>query len=266
MKMTDNSTEPESLAYTETLDALSVRIKAHKEYSNFSLEDWLDKNVCFRKGDVILDLGCGSGNLFPVYADKIGDQGAIVGIDQNLNLLERAREVKVTSSVVLFKMDINQPLPLIRENFDHIISTFAIYYVEDQMPVLKEMKRVLKNAGEIILVGPSDNNAAELYEFNKTVFGFGRDEKAGLRTNRLEKEFYPNVSLLYEKVCLEKIPSKLIFPNKMEFVKYYMATLLFEESAIKTGMKPTLAELLSKELVSTVVSKEMIVLRGQKIV
>jgi len=266
MKMTDNYAKPESLAYTETLDALSVRIKAHKEYSNFSLEDWLDQNIAFREGDVILDLGCGSGNLFPVYADKLGDRGAIVGIDQNVNLLEKARDVPVASSVVLLKMDIGQPLPLVTESFNHVISTFAIYYVEDQTLVLKEMKRVLKNGGEIVLIGPSAENAAELYEFNKAVFGFGRDEKAGLRTNRLEKEFYPQVSSLYEKVCLEKIPSKLIFPDKVEFVKYYMATLLFEESAVKTGVKPTLAELLSQKLASTAVSKEMVVLRGQKIV
>jgi hypothetical protein len=124
----------------------------------------------------------------------------------------------------------------------------------------------LKNTGEIVLIGPTDKNASELYEFNKTVFGFGRDEKVVLRTNRLEKEFYPFVASLFKCVRLEKIPSKLIFPNKQEFIKYYMSTLLFEESAIKKGVKPTMTELLSKELASKEISKEMVVLRGQKIV
>lgn len=265
--MTDNSMEVGSLSYTETPDALSIRIRAHKEYSNFSLEDWLDKNITLREGDAILDLGCGGGNLFPAYSDKIGEKGTIVGIDQSADLLEKANVLKTTSSsIVLLKLDINQPFPLIKESFDHVISTFAIYYVEDPILVLEEIKRILKNTGEIVLIGPADKNAAELYEFNKTVFGFGRDDKVSLRTNRLEKEFYPSVDSLFKCVRLEKIPSKLIFPNKMEFVKYYMATLLFEESAIKTGMKPTMLELLSKELVSTEISKEMVVLRGQKIV
>ena len=41
MKMTDNSTKEGYLSYTETTDALSTRIRAHKQYSNFSLEDWI---------------------------------------------------------------------------------------------------------------------------------------------------------------------------------------------------------------------------------
>jgi len=264
MKVTDNSTKVGSLSYMETPDALSIRIRAHKEYSNFSLEDWLDKNISLHKGDAILDLGCGSGNLFPAYSDKIGETGTIVGIDQSADLLEKARLLKATSSIVLLNLDINQPFPLIKESFDHVISTFAIYYVEDPLLILEEIKRVLKNTGDIVLIGPTDKNASELYEFNKTVFGFDRDEKVVLRTNRLEKEFYPFVSSLFKCVRLEKIPSKLIFPNKQEFVDYYMSTLLFEESAIKTGMKPTMSELLSKEVAGTEISKEMVVLRGQK--
>lgn len=266
MKVTDNSTKVGSLSYTETPDALSIRIRAHKEYSNFSLEDWLDKNISLREGDAILDLGCGSGNLFPAYSDKIGEKGTIVGIDQSADLLEKASALRTTSSIVLLKLDINKPFPLIKESFDHVISTFAIYYVEDPIFVLEEIKRVLKNTGKVVLIGPTDKNASELYEFNRTVFGFGRDEKVVLRTNRLEKEFYPSVTSLFKCARLEKIHRKLIFPNKQKFIEYYMSTLLFEESAIKTGVKPTMAELLSKELASPEISKEMIVLRGQKVV
>jgi len=265
VKMKNDSTKRNSLAYVETLDALSIRIEAHKRYSNFSMEDWIKQNITFHEGDAILDLGCGSGNLFPLYSDKLGERGTIVGIDQNTVLLEKARDIKVNTSIVLLNLDINQPLPLIKEDFDHVISTFAIYYVDEPKDVLEEIKRVLKKTGDLILIGPTDKNASELYEFNKSIFGFGRNEKVILRSNRLEKEFYPALSSLFSEVCLEKIPSKLIFPNKMSFVKYYMATLLFEESAKKAGFKPSRKELLATKVASKEISKEMVVLRGKKI-
>ncbi|HRT71394.1 MAG TPA: methyltransferase domain-containing protein [Syntrophales bacterium] len=253
-----------SLAYTETATALSIRIRAHKEYSNFSLEDWLAAYTALREGSALLDLGCGSGNIFPLYSDRLGPSGLVVGIDQNEELLEKARTVKMAPALVLLRMDLNQPLPFLRGSFDHAISTFAIYYVDDPSLILGEVRRVLKESGEMVLVGPAAGNAGELYTLNEAVFGYGRDEKVTARTTRLEKEFHPLVASLFDDVRLEKIPSRLVFPNKRELVKYYMSTLLFEESVKKTGFSPTEEDLMAMEFGGREISKEMVVLRGKK--
>lgn len=260
--MAEKNNDNSLLGYQEKVDALSIRIKAHKEFSNFSLENWLDVNLPFKEKNVILDIGCGSGNLLPVYANKIGEKGAIVGIDQSPNLLAEASKLKIDTPFVLLEWDMNNRLPFMEKSFDYVISTFAIYYANDVRSILEDIKRVLKLDGQFLLIGPNDNNAAELYQFNKKIFGFDRNETADRRTNRLNKEFYPIAASIFKNVSLQKIDSKLIFPNKHEFVQYYMATLLFEESIKQAGFRLKYEEIMAIDLPSLEVSKEMIALWG----
>lgn len=256
--------ESKSIGYTEKPDALQIRIEAHKKYSNFSLEEWIEANLPIGPSGTLFDIGCGSGNLFPSYGQLLGEAGTIVGLDHSEELLERALAVSTAASKVLFKGDMNKPFPLVSGQFDHIISTFAIYYAEDISSLLLEVKRLLKPLGRFFFIGPTDNNAGELYQFNKAVFGFGRDRKIDKRTNRLEKEFSPACDALFRNVSAQRIRRKLVFPDKEKFVEYYTATLLFEESVKKAGREPDGETLLGVDLPSLEVSKEMILLTGEK--
>jgi len=254
-----------SLCYNEKKDKLKVRIEAHKRFSNFSLEDWIDENFSIKQGDVILDIGCGSGNLFSSYSKKLGTNGLIVGSDKSSELLSEAQQKSVETPTLLLEWDFNNKFPFIEGMFDYIISTFAVYYADNHEFLLKEMKRLLKSSGKVFFIGPSDNNAKELYDFNKKIFGFGRDEKITRRTNRLEKEFYPAFKETFKNVTLDTINSKLTFPTSEEFISYYQATLLFEESIKKYGVESISTDTLSAEVSTLKISKEMIVLCGEKI-
>ena len=253
-----------SLGYKECKESISIRIEAHKRYSNFSLEDWLEENLPFRKGDIVLDLGCGSGNFFPAYSSMLGDKGVIIGIDKSSELLAEASDKESDSSKILLECDMDHKLPFVAASFDHVVSTFAIYYADDPVCLLEDIWKVLKAGGRFCFIGPTDKNAAELYQFNKLVFGFDRDEKVDLRTNRLEKEFVSASASIFKNVTTDKIQRKLVFPDKGEFVKYYMATLLFEESVKRSGVKPLTEQLISIDFQSLEISKEMIVVWGRK--
>jgi len=252
------------LSYAEKANALSVRINAHVAFSNFSLEHWLLKNISLLKGSKLLDIGCGDGNLFPVLSEMIGNTGIIVGIDQSRDLLDKASQKRVNCHKLLMKWDMDDGLPFMDESFDYVTSFFAIYYAKDVGGVLREIKRVLKSPGQLILVGPTGNNAKELYDFNRMVFGFAMGDKANTRTNRLENEFYPESLSVFETAEINKIPSKLVFPDKKEFIKYYMATLLFEESSIKAGSQPDAGKLLAMDAPGLEISKEMVMLKMGK--
>lgn len=254
------------LGYTEKQDNLKVRIQAHKKFSNFSLEGWLDERLPLGAGNSILDIGCGNGNLFPLYDKKLGLSGVIVGCDKSKELLFEAKKINTTASVLLLSWDINHPFPFMERSFNFVISTFAIYYVDNAAAAIQEIHRVLKPAGEVFLIGPTDANARELYEFNRMVFSLkeGRDNAVIRRTNRLEKEFWPAVKDVFGSADEFQIPSKLVFPNREEFIKYYLATLLFEESLKKSGKSVSPDYLFSLDFASLEVSKEMIVIHGKK--
>ena len=253
-----------AMGYKEKSDALAIRINAHKKYSNFSLEDWLKKNLSFKKSDIILDIGCGSGNLFPVYAEFLSETGIIVGMDKSKELIRAAMACDIPTPKVILKSDMDTYLPFADSHFDHVISTFAIYYAENIDLILNEVNRILKPSGQFLFLGPTNKNAKELYNFNKVVFGFDRDNKVTKRTNRIEKEFYPCSKTIFQNITIEKIQRKLVFPDKEKFVEYHMATLLFEESALKAEYWPSKESLIATEFPSLKISKEMILLKGTK--
>jgi ubiquinone/menaquinone biosynthesis C-methylase UbiE len=252
------------LGYNEKENNLAIRINSHKQFSNFSLEDWFAEHVVFKKGSIVFDIGCGNGNLFSCYSQKIGKNGLIVGIDQSPELLQEAKKQQCISSKLLLELDMNLKLPFVNASFNYCISSFAIYYANDVLSIVDEIMRLLVTGGETILIGPTNNNAKELYEFNEKVFGFPCDQKINRRTNRLENEFYPVFQKKFSHVSIEKIPSKLVFPSKKDFLKYYQATLLFEESVKKSGKTCYPEKISGIEVGIPEISKEMIVLRGRK--
>src|SRR2546428_608104 len=43
-------------------------------------------------GDVVLDVGCGTGLCFPLVVEQVGPKGRVIGIEQSLDMLTRAQE------------------------------------------------------------------------------------------------------------------------------------------------------------------------------
>lgn len=252
------------LGYNETSDKITTRIEAHKKYSNFSLDSWLEDKLPWKKGQAILDIGCGGGNFFQVYSSLLGETGLIVGMDKSAQLLKEAAEKETLCHKILMEIDINSDYHLTGELFDFVISTFAIYYADNPEETIKKIFSILKPGGGCCLIGPTAKNAGELYTFNKTVFGFDSYQKVDQRTTRLESFFLPAVAEIFAHARHEIIGSRLVFPSKEEYVNYYCATLLFEESSRISNNAPLFKELLNVELHSLEISKEMIAIWGIK--
>ncbi|KJS15922.1 MAG: hypothetical protein VR69_11740 [Peptococcaceae bacterium BRH_c4b] len=251
-----------SLGFEEKLDNLTIRINAHIKYSNFSLESWLEDVLPIKEGDQILDIGCGSGNFFSIYHKMSGGRGIIVGIDQSEELLFKATKQPIPKILVKWNMDYF--FPFIDCTFDFIISTYAIYYATNIKVILEEINRLLKQSCMFYLLGPSINNAKELYVFNEMVFSFPIYNEAIIRTSRLENDFFHESNLIFKNVNLERVQRKLVFPDKYEFIKYYKATPLYEESVAKAGYVPSDEILFSIKQIPLEISKEMILLKGEK--
>jgi ubiquinone/menaquinone biosynthesis C-methylase UbiE len=150
------------------------------------------------------------------------------------------------------------PFPFADHSFDTSFSNFAIYNAANPAFALGELKRTLRPGGEIVLIGPTINNARELYDFNLRLTGKAIDEVTLIRTDRLRREIVPLARDMFSDVREEVINSQLSFPNAEEFLRYYMATMLYEEGAEKEGR--TLAEMHAALSADTnlVLSKEMV--------
>jgi ubiquinone/menaquinone biosynthesis C-methylase UbiE len=102
-------------------------------------------------GDVagrrILDAGCGSGPLFAALRDR----GAIVtGFDKSAAMVELARQ-RLGDGADLQVADLGSPLPFPDDEFDDVIASLVLHYLQDWGPALAELRRVLKPGGRLLV-------------------------------------------------------------------------------------------------------------------
>lgn len=235
MSAKDSASKP-SLAYSEQQQKLQVRIRAHERFSDFDLNGWLEEHLPLRPGHRVLDLGCGDGNHLAVLQRRVQPRGIVVGLDKSLDLIGAARNrPKVTDDISLWLLcgTFDNFLPFRSGTFDSCLSSFSIYYAANPDGVIGELVRVTRAGGRLILLGPTANNAAELYDFHSLVTGKRMTDTARERTDRLDRQFLPILRERCGEAQRVLLKAGLVFPSPIEFVDYYLATPLFDESGIE---------------------------------
>jgi ubiquinone/menaquinone biosynthesis C-methylase UbiE len=249
------------LSYREKRDKLNIRIRAHKQFANFDIDDWIDQFLARAPRRAIFDLGCGNGNHIRLYLKHVGPAGSVAGLDREESLIAEARNRYAGRANLDLRVgSMDDSFPFGNDSFDLCFSNFAIYNATDPEWTLTELRRVMRAGGELVLIGPTINSARELYQFNERLTGQAIDPVTLNRTDRLRREILPLARKVFGDIVEEVINSYLTFPNQDEFLSYYTATMLYEEGAEKLGK--TLDEMrsaLGKER-NIVLSKEMVAL------
>ena len=171
----------------------------------------------------IFDLGCGNGNHLHLYLDCVGPDGRVAALDREAALIDQAkRRYGGVANVDLRIGSMDEPLPFADSSFDTSFSNFGIYNAADPAFALSELKRILQPGGDVVLIGPTINNAREIYAFNERLTGKAIDEVTLIRTDRLRPEIVPLARGIFAEVREEVINSQLDFPSAEEFLRYYM--------------------------------------------
>jgi phosphatidylethanolamine/phosphatidyl-N-methylethanolamine N-methyltransferase len=100
--------------------------------------------------DLVLEVGIGTGLNLPLYPTAC----RLVGIDLSRQMLKKARE-KVQEygmrNVSLQVMDAAR-MEFPDGHFDHVLATYVISAVPEPLQVLREIKRVCKKGGHIVIL------------------------------------------------------------------------------------------------------------------
>jgi len=104
-----------------------------------------------RRGEVVVDLGCGGGLDIFLASPKVGPEGRAIGIDMTPAMIERARRNAEKSGVtnVEFHLSTIDKLPLESASVDCVISNCVINLAPDKQAVFREIIRVLKPGGRL---------------------------------------------------------------------------------------------------------------------
>jgi ubiquinone/menaquinone biosynthesis C-methylase UbiE len=126
----------------------------------------LDK-LCTQEGEIVLEIGFGTGHGILSLARSVGDSGKVYGIDISEGMLNvaqaRVRGARLSNRVDL-KCGDAANLPFESNSFDALFASFTLELFDTpEIPiVLHECHRVLRSGGRVCVVAMSKKGTASL--------------------------------------------------------------------------------------------------------
>lgn len=104
-------------------------------------------------GETVLDLGSGAGFDAFLAANEVGPEGRVIGVDMTAEMLERARRNAAAGGYANteFLEGRIEALPLADASVDAVISNCVINLVPDKAAVYREIARVLRPGGRMVV-------------------------------------------------------------------------------------------------------------------
>ncbi len=128
-----------------------------------------------RRGQRVLDLAAGTGDLSARFSTLVGSEGEVVSSDINAAMLEQGR-IRMADQGLIGNMKFVQAnaekLPFPDDHFDCVTIGFGLRNVTDKSTALAAMFRVLKPGGRLLVLefshptNPAFKSFYDLYSFN----------------------------------------------------------------------------------------------------
>lgn len=112
------------------------------------------KEMDIQPEDEILDLGCGSGRNICLMTKYLSNQGRVLGLDINPDMLRQSQNrCKKFSNISFIQQRIEENLPYENE-FDKVFISFVLhgFIQEKRLQIIDNARRALRPGGEFIIL------------------------------------------------------------------------------------------------------------------
>lgn len=134
--------------YDTMNDLMSMGV--HRLWKRFAIE-----LSGVRKGQAVLDIAGGTGDLARKFSELVGDNGRVVLADINDSMLHVGRDKLIDCGVtnnVEYVQANAEALPFADNTFDCVSISFGLRNVTDKNAAIRSMLRVLKPSGRLLIL------------------------------------------------------------------------------------------------------------------
>ena len=160
----------------QVFSSVAGRYDVMNDLMSFGIHRWWKRHFVatsgIRRGDHALDLAGGTGDIAALLLPRVGSTGAVTLADINADMLRVGRG-RLLDRGLLQGLDWTQAnaeaLPFPDNSFDAVTIAFGLRNVTDKNTALREMQRVLKPGGRVLILEFSKVNQAwlaPLYDFH----------------------------------------------------------------------------------------------------
>ncbi len=133
--------------------------------------------------DHVLDVGCGHGRTLTHAAHAV-PEGFVAGVDVSermVRMATRRNAALVTRGRVEVRLADSCPIPYPDQRFDKVCAVHVLYFWSDPVAALREIYRVVKPSGRLVLGFRSSEDARAIADLPASVYRFyAKDEVMAL--------------------------------------------------------------------------------------
>jgi ubiquinone/menaquinone biosynthesis C-methylase UbiE len=187
-----------------------------EEFSSSTEESMMKLGI---KPDMkVADIGCGTGSVSFMISPMVGELGQVVGVDSNQYAINYCNEIARSQGILNAKFIISDAASLDFEShtFDVSYSRFLFQHVKDASQALREMVRVTKPGGVVMvedcdlftwLLYPKNESVSKLWHWYESIqLERGTDPEIGrkLYAMFLDEGLEPSVDVYSKSVYLNR--------------------------------------------------------------
>lgn len=157
----------------ENSSHLNTRISIHDKYSvnKMGFGTWIFSNYEIQNGMQVLELGCGTGDMWKGKTDIIKKCSKLILTDFSKGMLETAQANVGQHDNLSYQVVDIQSIPFVENTFDIVIANMMLYHVPDTDKALSEVKRVLKQDGKFYCATYGEHGIIEYLSHLLSVYG-----------------------------------------------------------------------------------------------
>jgi ubiquinone/menaquinone biosynthesis C-methylase UbiE len=151
---------------------------------------------CIRKGDTVVDVGCGMGYFSIPMAFMVGQQGKVVAVDLQKKVLEKLRTRAEKGGVIdrIITIPASQTSLEVQTKADFVLTFWMVHEVPDRKRFLSEINGLLKKEGKLLIVEPRIHVSKKSFQETLAIA-----EQSGFRKLTSPKIFVSYACLLEKK-------------------------------------------------------------------
>ena len=116
---------------------------------------WTVDLAAITRGDAVLDVGCGTGNLTMAVKARTGTEGHVCGIDAAPEMIQEAERKAAEKRLDIgYQVGLIEDIPFRGGKFDVVVSSLMLHHLPKDLKRrgIAEISRVLKPGGRFVAV------------------------------------------------------------------------------------------------------------------
>jgi ubiquinone/menaquinone biosynthesis C-methylase UbiE len=147
--------KPETLYPATDYSGIAARYDRVREMPHQNLDRWIREIVRLgriHRESVVLEVGCGTGSFTLALWERINSR--VIGLDVSPDMLKIAKTKPLAANIEWIEAPV-EAIPFAEKAFDCVFMVFVMHHFQDKHHALKEIFRVLKPGGRLVIATAS---------------------------------------------------------------------------------------------------------------